>query len=113
MTITPESAHDRSAPAVTLESDAGVARIVIAGTFSDAASALAQELLVDACDRGTVGVTLAVEADVGPDDHAVLTHLVDVAQRRCWAASCRLEVTAADPDVCEVLAAAGIWPTQV
>jgi glyoxylate carboligase len=74
---------------------------------------MAQELLVDACDRATVGVVLAVEADVGSDAHAALCHLVDVAQRRCWAASCQLEVTVADSGACEVLADTGIWPTQV
>ena len=116
MTIIGGSAHDQPAApaaAVRLESDAGVVRIVIDGTFSEAASAMAQELLMDACDRAPLGVVLAVEADVGAADHAVLLHLVDVAQRRCWAASCRLEVTAANPGACEVLAAAGIWPTQV
>ncbi|MFI5693867.1 STAS domain-containing protein [Kribbella sp. NPDC051586] len=114
MTIVGGSAPERPAApaAVRLESDAGVVRIVIDGSFSEAASAMAQELLLDACDRTAAGVVLAVEATVAAADHAVLRHLVDVAQRRCWAASCRLEVTAADPDVCEVLAAAGIWPAN-
>jgi hypothetical protein len=115
MTIVEDSAHDRpTAPVaeVRLESDAGVVRIVIDGSFSEAASAMAQELLLDACDRATAGVVLAFETAVPAADHAVLCHLVDVAQRHCWTASCRLEVTAADPGVCEVLAAAGIWPAN-
>jgi hypothetical protein len=115
MTMVGGSAQERStAPVaeVRLESSAGLVRVVIDGSFSEAASAMAQELLLDACDRATAGVVLAVEATVAAADHDVLHHLVDVAQRRCWAASCRLEVTAADPDVCELLAAAGIWPAN-
>jgi hypothetical protein len=115
MTMVGDSAQERpTAPVaeVRMESSAGLVRIVIEGSFSEAASAMARELLLDACERATAGVVLAVEATVAAADHDVLRHLVDVAQRRCWAASCRLEVTAADPDVCEVLAAAGIWPAN-
>jgi len=115
MTIVEDSADERrTAPIaqVRSESDAGVVRISIEGSFSEAASAMAQELLLDACDRASDGVVLVVEAAVAVTDHAVLRHLVDVAQRRCWTASCRLEVTATDPGVCGLLAAAGISPAN-
>jgi hypothetical protein len=95
-----------------LDSGIGVVRIVIEGSFSEAASAMAQELLLDGCGRTTTSVVLVVEAAVPAADHAVLRHLVDVAQRRCWTAGCQLEVMAADPGVCEALAAAGIWPAN-
>jgi hypothetical protein len=96
---------------VSLESGGGIARIVIRGTFSEAAAAVARELLLDACEQTTVGVVLAVEAVVDPLGYDELCHLVDVAQRRCWTASCRLEVTASDAGAREALAAAGFWPT--
>jgi hypothetical protein len=97
--------------AVRWERDAGVVRIVIGGVLTDGASAAARELLPDACEQGTEGVVLALEAELDPTDPDVLQRLVDVAQRYCWSASCRLEVTATDPEVCELLACAGIWPS--
>ena len=97
--------------AVRWEYDAGVVRIVVGGVLTEAASATARELLMDACERGTQGVALVVDAELEPANHDVLRHLVDVAQRRCWSASRRFEVVASDPEVCEVLATAGIWPS--
>jgi hypothetical protein len=97
--------------AVRWNIDAGVVTIVVGGLLTEATSAAARELLLDACERGTEGVVLVVEAELGPANQDVLRHLVDVAQRRCWAASRRFEVVATDPEVCEVLATAGIWPS--
>ena len=115
MTVVDGAGYDGSAaaPAVVLEVDAGVARIVVGGVFSAAAAAMARELLVDACDRATVGVVLVVEATVDAAHRDELCHLVDVAQRRCWAASCRLEVAALHPEACDALVTAGIWPSAL
>lgn len=114
MTVVDGNGYDglAAAPAVVLEIDAGMARIVVGGVFSDAAAAMARELLVDACERATVGVVLAVEATVDAAHRDELCHLVDVAQRRCWAASCRLEVTALHPETRDALATAGIWSSR-
>lgn len=63
-----------------------------------------RELLVDVCDRRTRRVVIALEGGVS---HEVLPHLLDVAERRCWSASCHLNVTASNPEVLELLAAMG------
>ncbi|WP_344838566.1 hypothetical protein [Kribbella ginsengisoli] len=97
--------------AVQWECDAGVFRIVVGRVLTETVSAAVRELLLDACERGTHGVVLVVEAELEPGNHDVLRHLVDVAQRRCWAASRRFEVVATDPEICEALATAGIWPS--
>jgi hypothetical protein len=102
---------DRQAPAVRFEYEAGVARIVVGGVLDELAAAAAREMLLEACERGTTGVVLVVEAELEPGNHDVLRQLVDVAQRRCWAASRQLELVATDRDVCEALAAVGIWPS--
>jgi len=112
MTVIDATAHDLpTAPAaVTWDLTAGIARVVVRGTFSTTVSAMAREALLDACEQLPAALELVIEATVDPADADELRHLVDVAQRRCWAASCRLEVTALDPGACEALAAAGIWP---
>lgn len=97
--------------AVRWEYDAGVVRIVVGGVLTEAVAAATRELLLDACERGTEGVVLVVEAELEPANHDVLRHLVDVAQRRCWSASRRFEVIATDPEACQILATAGIWPS--
>jgi anti-anti-sigma regulatory factor len=115
MTIVDGDFHDESAtetpaaPAVRLEVGPGAARVVLSGVLTAAVSAAARELLLDACELGAAAVVLDLQVVLDPADHDVLPHLVDVAQRRCWAARCRLDVTASDPEVCEALAAAGIW----
>ncbi|MDX6260231.1 MAG: hypothetical protein QOH84_1919 [Kribbellaceae bacterium] len=98
-------------PAVRWERNAGVMRIVVEGVLTDAVSAAVRELLPDACGQGTEGVVLAFESALDPTGPEILERLVDVAQTYCWSASCRLEVTATDPEVCETLAGAGIWPS--
>ncbi|MDX6283264.1 MAG: hypothetical protein QOH03_4335 [Kribbellaceae bacterium] len=110
MTVTDGAACN--AAAVRWECDAGLVRIVVGGVLTDAISAAAREMLADACEEGTEGVALAIEAELDPKNPEVLGYLVDVAQRYCWSASRRLVVTATDPEVCEVLAGAGIWPSQ-
>ncbi|MGW6282928.1 hypothetical protein [Kribbella sp. NPDC055071] len=104
---------DSSTPdGVSWSMDAGVARVVIGGTFGAAAAAAVRELLLDLCEPGSVGLVLAIEAVVDPADYEELCHLADTAQRRCWVASCRLEVTATDPGAREALAAAGWGAVQ-
>jgi hypothetical protein len=93
--------------AVSWEVEAGTARIVVRGAFCETTAAAARELLLDVCTPDLAGLVLAIEATVDPAEYDDLCHLVDVAQRRCWAASCRLEVTATDPGACDALAAAG------
>ncbi|MEV8376497.1 hypothetical protein AB0P21_27385 [Kribbella sp. NPDC056861] len=107
MTVVERDAVERMDP--RCEYDAGVARIVVGGVLDEATAAAAREMLLEACDRGTTGVVLVIEAEVDPVNHDVLRHLVDVAQRRCWAASRRLDLVATDRDVCEALAAVGVW----
>jgi hypothetical protein len=64
--------------------------------------------LLEACELDAPAVALDLRVVLDPTDHDVLPHLVDVAQRRCWAARRRLDVIASDPDVREALAATGI-----
>jgi hypothetical protein len=117
MTIVDGEIHDESAtetpaaPAVRLEVGPGAARVVLSGVLTAAVSAAARELFLDACERRAAAVVLDLQVVLDPTDHEVLPHLVDVAQRRCWAARRRLDVTASDPEVCEALATAGIWPS--
>jgi hypothetical protein len=103
---------DAQGKPVHWECDADVVRIVVRGMLTDETAATAREMLLDACEQRAKGIVLAVEAELDPANPTVLQQLMDVAQRRCWAASRRLEVTATDPDVCDALAAIGIWPTR-
>ncbi|MFI5707083.1 hypothetical protein [Kribbella sp. NPDC051620] len=96
---------------VRWECDADVVRIVVGGVLTDATVSTAREMIVNACERRAKGIVLTIEAELDPRNPTVLGRLMDTAQRRCWAASRRLEVTATDPNVCESLAAMGIWPT--
>ncbi|WP_112238472.1 hypothetical protein [Kribbella monticola] len=112
MTIVDGETYDQAAtatPAVRLEVDAETARVVVEGVLTEAVAAAARELLVDACELKTAAVILDLRAILDPADHDVLPHLVDVAQRRCWAARRRFDLTVADPEVREALATAGIW----
>ncbi|GAB3933778.1 hypothetical protein GCM10029976_041800 [Kribbella albertanoniae] len=99
-----EPAND---PGVRLERVGSQVRIIIDAQLSEAVSAAVRELLVDVCDRRTRRVVIALEAGLGPVDHEVLPHLLDVAERRCWSASCHLDVTASTPEVLELLATLG------
>jgi hypothetical protein len=116
MTIVDGETHDEhateiptiSAPAVRLEVDPGAARIVLTGVLTAAVSAAAREMFLEACELKAAAVVLDLQVVLDPEDREVLPHLVDVAQRRCWAARRWLDVTASDPEVCEALAAAGI-----
>ena len=96
-------------PAVRLEVDAGIVRIVVTGLLTAAVSATARELILDACELNSKVVVLDLRVALDPAERDVLPRLVDVAERRCWAARCRLDITASDPAVEEVLAAAGIY----
>ncbi|TDD60285.1 hypothetical protein E1263_11735 [Kribbella antibiotica] len=94
-------------PGVRLERAGARVRIVVTTQLTEEVSAAVRELLVDACDRRTRCVVIALEAGLGPVGHEVLPHVLDVAERRCWSASCHLEVTASDPEVLELLASLG------
>lgn len=94
------------------EYDNSVTRITMSGALTASTAATARELLVDACELATVAVVLDLTAVVGLEDPELLRHLVDVAQRRCWAARRRLDVTATDPDICAALATLGVWPLK-
>ncbi len=96
-------------PRIVVE-DAAI-RIVLGGVLTVEATAAARELLVDACELSADVVVLDLAGVVGTEDPELLSRLVDVAQRRCWAARRRLDVVATDPDICAILATAGIWPT--
>jgi anti-anti-sigma regulatory factor len=100
---------DAQGKSVRWECDAEVVRIVVGGVLTDETAATAREMLLDACERRTKGIVLSIEAELDPVNASVLGRLMDMAQRRCWAASRRLEVTATNPDVCEALATMGIW----
>ncbi|WP_328320918.1 hypothetical protein OHA70_23035 [Kribbella sp. NBC_00382] len=107
-------AYDRAdarGESVRWECDADLVRIVVGGVLTDATAASAREMLLDACERRTKGIVLTIEAEFDPMNPDVLGRLMDMAQRRCWAASRRLEVTATDPMICEALATMGIWPS--
>src|SRR5687768_6788426 len=115
MTIVDDAVHNRpeaDETGVRWETGSSTARIVICGTLTDAASAVAQEMLLEACELKVDSVVLALESELKAAEYDVLRHLVDVAQRLCWTAGCRLELEATDPIVCEVLAAAGNWPSE-
>jgi anti-anti-sigma regulatory factor len=112
MTIVDGETYDQAAtamPAVRLELDAGIARVVVGGVLTETVAAAARELLLDACEVATDVVVLDLRVILDPVDRDVLPHLVDVAHRRCWAARRRFELTVSDPEVREALAAAGIW----
>jgi anti-anti-sigma regulatory factor len=102
---------DAQGKTVRWECDADVVRIVVGGVLTDETAASARELLLDACEQRTKGIVLSIEAELDPMKPTVLGRLMDSAQRRCWAASRRLEVTATDPTVCEALATMGIYPS--
>jgi anti-anti-sigma regulatory factor len=102
---------DARGNSVRCEGDEDIVRVVVGGVLTDATAATVREMLLDACERGTKGVVLTIEAELDPMDPTVLGRLMDMAQRRCWAASRRFEVTATDAMVCEALAAMGIWPS--
>lgn len=118
MTIVDSSAPDEPAartpePAGTVsrsDDGDGAARIVVNGVLTATVAATAREMLVEACSPKAMPVVLDLQVVLDPADPEALLHLVDVAQSSCWAARCRLTVTASDHDVCEALAAAGIWP---
>jgi hypothetical protein len=112
MTIVDGETYDQAAtamPAVRLELEAGIARVVVEGVLTDIVAAAARELLLDACESKTTAVILDLRVILDPADHDVLPHLVDVAQRRCWAARRRFDLAVSDPEVREALAAAGLW----
>ncbi|MFB6726482.1 hypothetical protein ACFCV3_40305 [Kribbella sp. NPDC056345] len=100
----PEQVAD---PQVRLERAGSQVRIVVAEQLTEVVSAAVRELLVDVCDRRTRCVVIALEAGLGPAGHEVLPHLLDVAERRCWSASCHLDVTASTPEDLELLATLG------
>ncbi|GAA1699165.1 hypothetical protein GCM10009745_52120 [Kribbella yunnanensis] len=99
-----EPAND---PGVRLERAGTQVRIVIDAQLSEVVSSATRELLVDACDRRTRRIVISLEAGLGPVDHEILPHLLDVAERRCWSASCHLDVTASTPEVSELLETLG------
>ncbi|MEV6412541.1 hypothetical protein [Kribbella sp. NPDC051718] len=101
---------DEQGNSVRWECDADFVRIVVGGVLTDATASTAREMLVDACERRAKGIVLTIDAELDPLNPTVLGLLMDMAQRRCWAASRHLEVTATNPNVCEALAAMGIWP---
>jgi hypothetical protein len=117
MTVVDGNSHDGTAmeippvdaPAVRLEVGNDAVRLVLSGVLTAAVSAAARELLLEACDLSEQAVVLDLQVVLDPTDHEVLPRLVDVAQRRCWTARRRLDVTAANPEIIEALAAAGIW----
>ncbi len=96
-------------PDVRLEDGAGSVRVVVEGVLTAAVSASARELLMEVCELEPTAVVLDLRVVLNPADPGVLSHLLDVAQRRCWAARCQLTVTSPDPGVQETLAAAGIY----
>ncbi len=100
----PEQVAD---PEVRLERAGSQVRIIVTTQLTEAVSAAVRELLVDVCDRRTRCVVIALEAGLGPAGDEMLPHLLDVAERRCWSASCHLDVTASNPDVLELLATLG------
>jgi anti-anti-sigma regulatory factor len=97
------------APAVRMEVVPGAVRLVLTGVLTAAVSAAARELLLDACEVNAESVVLDLQVVLDPTDLTVLPHLVDVAERRCWATRRRLEVIAVNHEVAEALATAGIW----
>jgi anti-anti-sigma regulatory factor len=96
-------------PAVRLEVGNGIVRVVLTGVLTAAVAAAARELLLEACELDATTVVLDLRVVLGPRDRDVLRHLVDVAQRRCWAVPRHLDVIAADPAVREALASTGIY----
>lgn len=96
-------------PPVRLEIAPGVVRVVVTGTLTAEVAATARELILDACELRANSVVLDLQVALDPTDRAALQHLVDVAERRCWAARCRLDITASDPAVEEALATGGIY----
>ena len=96
-------------PDVRLEDGAGFVRVVVEGILTAAVSASARELLVEVCELEPTAVVLDLRVELNPAEPGVLSHLLDVVQRRCWAARCQLEVTSSDAEVCDALAAAGIY----
>ncbi len=102
-----ETYDDVNYPAVRIERDGALVRIVVEEQLTEPVAAAVRELLVDACGRSTRSVVLAFEAELGPVGRELLPRLLDVAQRRCWSASCWLDVTSTRADVQELLAATG------
>jgi anti-anti-sigma regulatory factor len=96
-------------PAVRLEVARGVVRVVVAGRLTAEVAAAARELILDACELKPKAVVLDLRVALDPTDRKALPHLVDVAERRCWAARCRLDITTSDPAVEETLATSGIY----
>jgi hypothetical protein len=96
-------------PPVRLEVAAGVVRVVVSGLLTAEVSASARELILDACELRAKAVVLDLRVALDPAYREALPHLVDVAERRCWAARCRLHITASDPAVEAALATGGIY----
>jgi hypothetical protein len=96
-------------PTARLEVAPGVARVVVTGTLTAEVVAIARELILDACELKSEAVVLDLRVTLDPTDPGALPHLVDVAERRCWAARCRLNITASDPAVEAALATGGIY----
>ncbi|QNE21363.1 hypothetical protein F1D05_29890 [Kribbella qitaiheensis] len=86
----------------------GLVRVEVAGALDAHAASVVREVLLDACDLSTGVVVLDLDAVSRLDDGASLPHLLDEAQRRCWAARCSLQVTATHPEVLAALADAGM-----
>jgi anti-anti-sigma regulatory factor len=116
MTVLDSESHNETPPAdgpgVRLEVGPGAARLVLSGVLTATVSAAARELLLDVCDLNVESVVLDLQVVLDPTDHTVLPHLVDVAERRCWATRRRLEVIATNSEVAEALATAGIWSAR-
>ncbi|MET7279287.1 hypothetical protein ABZS29_13720 [Kribbella sp. NPDC005582] len=102
-----ETYDDVNYPAIRLERDGALVRIVVEEQLTEAVAAAVRELLVDVCGRRTRSVVLVFEAELGPAGRELLPRLLDVAQRRCWSGSCRLDVTSSRADVLELLATTG------
>jgi hypothetical protein len=113
MTIVDGGTHDeqetRAPGCVRLDIAVGAARVVVSGVLTAGVSAAAQEMLLEALESRSTAVVLDLQATLDPTAHEALSRLLDVAQRCCWGARRRLDVTATDPRVRDLLAAAGIW----
>ncbi|GAA1580200.1 hypothetical protein GCM10009789_37510 [Kribbella sancticallisti] len=82
--------------------------IEVTGVLDAHTAEVVRELLPDACSLSPGVVALDLDGVPHVTADANLLHLVDDAQRLCWASSCTLQVTCTEPEVRRALSAEGL-----